>query len=328
MNERCAGQTLVALASLERAYDNAAQLGQHWIAAVAAEEAALAASQAWLHTAVVHYRRLALTSYKRSGVAGRVDMLTSEWGCVDSFLAADAASDSALRRKARAEEIELSIAHEMNQPLAAIALHAAAAHKWLCRAEPNVERALKSLHSISEAGTQAGEIVRSVKRLATHEENQAESVDVDQAIVDVMCMLECNLRQHDIRTKLELNSGSAQIQADRVQLKQVITNLVMNSIEALSGDQRLPGTRHIIVGTSGVKGEQIEITVEDNGPGVEPTHRDLIFSGRFTTKAGNSGLGLPICLAIIHSHHGTIVFEPQDPHGARFRIRFPIDRLQ
>ncbi|MNY54935.1 Sensor protein ZraS [compost metagenome] len=107
----------------------------------------------------------------------------------------------------------------------------------------------------------------------------------------------------------------------------MITNLLVNSIEALSGDQRLPGARHIIVGTSTVSGEQVEITVDDNGPGIEPAHRDHMFSGRYTTKAGNTGLGLSICLAIIRSHQGTIAFEPRDPHGARFRIRFPIYRL-
>ncbi|WP_082616470.1 sensor histidine kinase [Massilia sp. Root418] len=328
VNDRCAGKTLEALSRLERTHDKAARLGQHWIAAVAAEEAALAASQAWLHTAVVHYRRLALTSYKKWGADGRIDMLINEWGGVDGFLAVEPDSGSARSRAAQAVEVELSIAHEINQPLAAIALHAAAAHKWLGRAEPNVARALKSLLSISEAASQAGEIVGSVNRLVSQGENNAETVDVDQAILDVTSMLECSFRKHGIRTELKLDSRSTPVKANRVQLKQVITNLFVNAIESLSGGKRKYDGGYVMVETFTTSGEEVEIIVEDDGPGVDPVHRDIMFSRRFTTKAGNTGMGLPICLAIIRAHHGTIVFEPCDPHGARFRIRFPIHRLE
>lgn len=233
--------------------------------------------------------------------------------------------DSFLTPPTLREDIDLSIAHEMNQPLAAIALHSAAARKWLCRAEPDVERALASLALISEAGCHAGEIVRVIKRHATRAENEVECVNVDQTIRAALRLLQGTLCKHRVETELALNLRGTTIQANRVQLQQVVTNLVVNAIQAFSDVQRSAEARSIRVGSCIVT-DQVEITVKDNGPGIEPRYRDRIFRSLFSTKAGNSGVGLPISLDIVRAHHGSITFEPCEPHGALFRVRFPVPR--
>ena len=223
------------------------------------------------------------------------------------------------------DDIALSVAHEVNQPLAAIALHSAAARKWLCRAEPDVERALASLALISEAGRHAGDIVRVIKRQASREATPMACVNLDQTIHAALRLVRSTLCLQGIRTRLALTLRSATIQGDPVQLQQVVTNLLVNAIEALSGAAGLPDARSIKVG-SGMANGQVEITVEDNGPGIAPAHRDRIFSSLFSTKAGSTGLGLAISLDIVRAHQGSITFEPCAPHGALFRVRLPLHR--
>jgi signal transduction histidine kinase len=324
---RCAGKTLVALSGLEQVSEKATRLGQHWISGLAAEEAAQVASQAHLHSAVGHYRQQALMSYKRWGALGRVDQLDREWSEKSGMEKLPNGSQR-LHTSKNSAEVELYIAHEVNQPLAAITLQSAAARKWLRRSEPNVERALASLELISEAVRHAGDIVRVVKRFASDQENEMELVDVDQAISDVVRILDTNLKKQGIKAEVTLDLNKTAIYANRVQLQQVVTNLLVNSIEACSEVQERSVVKCIRVSSHMINANEIEIVVEDNGPGIELECRDRIFKSLFTTKSGNSGLGLSISSAIIRKHRGTIEFEPCEPQGARFRVRLPIQRPQ
>ncbi|MFC5460989.1 sensor histidine kinase [Massilia niabensis] len=324
VRDRCGGKTLAALHGVERVCDVAARRGQQWLAALASEEAALAASNAGLDSAATHYRQQALASYKRWGGLGRVEMLIREWGNMSHAPAQETCAENERVRRIQAGEIGLSIAHEVNQPLAAIALHSSAARKWLRRPEPNVERALASLGLISEAGRHAGEIVRGIQRLASDQENEIGCVAVDQTISDTLRSLHRPLRKHGIELELALNLGQAVIHANRAQFQQVVTNLVVNAIEALSATERSLGPRRIRVESRLAQVEEVEIIVEDNGPGIAPVNRDRMFRRLFTTKPDNTGLGLPISLAIVRAHHGHIDFEPREPRGACFRVRFPV----
>lgn len=322
--DRLSGRALGALRGFESAGAAASRQGQHWIAALAWEQAALQADDCRLQSAVQHYRRQALASYQCWGAIGRVDQLRRAWG--EAGADATGEQQAGRERSLRAGclgELGLSIAHEVNQPLAAISLHAAAAGKWLRRATPDVERALASIALISAAGRQAGDIVRSVQRLALRQENEMGKVPVDQTIADALQLLQRPLRKHGIAVDLALGLGACIIHANRVQLQQVVTNLLVNAIEALAGQSGGP-PRRIRVQSRHYNAHEVEIAVADNGPGIAPHHQDRVFGSMFSTKPDSTGMGLSISLAIVRAHGGHIAYQPAEPHGACFRFRLPV----
>jgi C4-dicarboxylate-specific signal transduction histidine kinase len=224
----------------------------------------------------------------------------------------------------RVGELGLSIAHEVNQPLAAISLHAAAARKWLHRSEPDIERALSSLSLISAAGQHAGDIVRSVQCLASRKAHEMGSVPMDQTIIDTLRLLRRSLRRHGIEVELALGLGDCAIHASRVQLQQVLTNLLVNATEALAGSGADSPARRIRIQSRRCGEHEIEVAVSDNGPGIPPEHAGRVFGSLFSTKPNSTGMGLSISLAIVRAHRGHIDYEPCRPHGACFRFRLPV----
>jgi two-component sensor histidine kinase len=320
-----AGRRLDALGGFDSAGAGAGRAGQHWLAGLAWEQAALVAGEGGLGTAMRHYRGLALASYGRAGAPGRIATLRRSWG-------EDGTTDAGTVDAGAGSigDIGLSIAHEVNQPLAAISLHAAAARKWLRRPQPDIERALASLLLISAAGRHAADIVRSVQRLASRQDTAMGQVAVDRTIADTLRLLQRPLRRHGIEIDLALGLGECIIQADRVQLQQVVTNLLVNAIEALSGQraraaaEQAPSARRIHVQSRRVGTEEVEISVADNGPGIARQHRERIFGSLFSTKPNSTGMGLSISQAIVRAHGGRIGYEPGQPHGACFRLRLPV----
>jgi len=326
MSDRRAGDAMAALRGFEHAAASAARRKQHWLAALAAEQAALQAGEAGLASAAGHYRRQALAACLEWGARGRAEALCRAWDETLPPPPAPPAVPPALQPTVAADCIELgaSIAHEINQPLAAIALHAAAARKWLRRAEPDVERALASLSLISTAGRQAGDIVRSVRRLAARQDCEFARVEVDAALADALLVLERPLRRHGIALDTAFGLGGCAIEANRAQVQQVATNLVLNAIEALAGAGPEIDARRIQVSTYRYNDDMIEIAVADNGPGVDPAGRARIFEQLYSTKPGNTGMGLAISLAIARAHGGSLALEDCAPHGACFRLRLPL----
>lgn len=226
------------------------------------------------------------------------------------------------------DRLGLVIAHEVNQPLAAIALHTAAARKWLCRAEPDIERALESLALIGAASRQAGDIVRGMQRQAAGQPLETAQVPVDAAVQDALQALCWPMRKNGIAVDAFFGLGGCRISANRVQVQQVVSNLLVNAIEALaaSGGVRPPRIR---VETRRHGGE-VEIAVADNGPGIAPArHARVVASlaGSADNPAGTgngSGLGLAISASIVHAHGGRLWFEPGAQHGVCFRVRLPV----
>lgn len=323
------GDRLGALRGFERAARIAAAHELHWLAALASEQAALLAQHCALDSAAGHYREQALVSYRRWGALGRLERLEAEanLGAHDEQARQAPARDSAGVGPARCAA--LSIAHELNQPLAAVTLHAAAAAKWLRRDQPDLERALDSLALIGAAGRQAGDIVRGMQRLASGQTVETDGIDLDAAVRETLRLLQRPLRRHGIALELELGLDGCAIVANRVQLQQVVTNLVLNAIEAHAG-AGLPGARRIRVETRSVNAHEIELVVSDNGPGIAPANRERVFTSLFSTKPRRAvgGMGLSISLSIVRAHGGHIWFEPCVPHGARFRLRLPAGARQ
>jgi len=217
-------------------------------------------------------------------------------------------------------ELGIAIAHEINQPLAAIALHAAAAHKWLQRGEPDIERALASLSQIMDAGRQAGDIVRSVHRMAARQDSECGDVEVDRVLADALQWPRHLMRRQRIALEFEPGLPTCMIRANLVQLQQVLTNLLLNAIEALAGCS----AGRIGVSSRRYNEHEIEIAVADNGPGIAPADRERVFGRLFSTKRNGTGMGLSISRAIARAHGGDLVFEPCAPQGACFRLRLPL----
>jgi signal transduction histidine kinase len=321
------GDVLAALRGYEAAADAATGQGRHWMAALAWEEAAHLTHACGLASVTSHFRQAALTSHGHWGAHGRRACLRSRWGLVESGHAGESPSlpmEAHAVQAAGLGELGLSIAHEVNQPLAAISLHAAAARKWLRKAEPDIDRALSSIALISDAGRHAGEIVRSMQRLAAHRHNDMGQVKVDQTARDVLQLLQRRMRKEGIDVKVALGLGETTIHANATQLQQVMTNLLVNAIEALTGSSAPTGPKQISIATRPHGSHEVEVRISDNGPGVPLHHRERVFGSLFTTKPGSTGLGLAICLAIVRAHGGRIAYEPGQPRGACFHFIVPM----
>jgi len=223
------------------------------------------------------------------------------------------------------ERLGMAIAHEISQPLAAIALHAAAARKWLCRPEPDLARALESLAQIGAAGRNAGDIMRGMQRQAAGQRLETASVAVDAAVSAAIEALRWPLRKYGVTVETSLALGDDRIEANRVQLQQVVTNLLTNAIEALATcDHGRPRLVRIETRRRGDGG--VEISVLDNGPGIAPARREWVLAslaGRADNEHGR-GMGLAIGAAIAHAHGGQLGYAPRAPQGACFRLRLPM----
>lgn len=328
--ERRLGDALDALSGFETTATRAGTAGLHWVAALAWEEAASLAGQRGLAVAAGQYRQQALASYRSWGALGRIDALRRAWQQDGSAAACEVACSPTCAAPAGVVgELGLSIAHEVNQPLAAITLHAAAAGKWLRRPAPDIERALASLALIGAAGRQAGDIVRNVQRLATCQETEMEDVVVDDAIAQALQLLQWLVQKNGIEIELAPGLAGRTIVANGVQLQQVITNLLVNAIEALADRGAGSEPRRIRIVSrecdAADLGGQVEILVADNGPGIPAAYRERVFGSLFSTKPNNTGMGLSISQAIVRAHGGQIDVEPCQPQGACFRVRLPAE---
>ena len=313
------GDALGALRGFEQAAGKAARLGLHWLAALAYEQAAMHANKLGIGMAAFQYREQCLTHYRYWGAAGQVrDLQRSQDAEEENGAGAGPfASDS---------RFDLALAHELNQPLAAICLHAVAAGKWLSRAAPDIEQALESLALIDAAGRQAGGIVHGLQRLAADQPAERAAVDVNEVVRATVLQLRHRLCDHRIEIDVDAAIAGGSVTANRVQLQQVLTNLLVNAIEAHAGSA-LAGKKRIRIQWRHIDDRWLELSVGDNGPGIAPCDHGRVFNTRFSTKRGAnreaSGMGLSICLSIVRAHGGQAWFEPCEPHGACFRVRLP-----
>lgn len=314
-----------ALRGYEAAAVGADAQGQTWVAALAWELAAALCQQCAFGAAMPAYRRRALMAWHAAGAHGRIAQLCQGWSD-DGAQRSPApcggpAQEDEARRVARAGtvgELGVSIAHEVNQPLAAILLQAAAARRWLRRPKPDLEKALAAIEQIAVSGRRAGDIVRSVQGLAQRHATDLSGFAVDAAVGEVLPLLNRSLRKHAITAELRLGLGDGEIRANRAQVQQVVINLLVNAIDALATVADRP--RHIVLASRRLGPNAIDISVADNGPGVAPADREHIFSALFSTKANGTGVGLSISRAIAEAHGGHIEYRPQLPHGAVFSL--------
>jgi PAS domain S-box-containing protein len=218
-------------------------------------------------------------------------------------------------------ELTASIAHEINQPLAAIVTQSEAALEFLDCDEPDLDEARDSLSSIREDGMRAGEVIRGLRALAGKSGPQLTKLDIDDVIKQVLALARGQLLRHDIvlRTKL---AADEPVLGDRVQLQQVLLNLMMNSIEAMRGVTER--TRELSVSSTLAEPGSVLVAIEDTGTGLDPAVAERMFQPFFTTKPDGLGMGLAICRSIVEAHGGRLWVSPREPHGADVRFTVPL----
>jgi C4-dicarboxylate-specific signal transduction histidine kinase len=235
------------------------------------------------------------------------------------------------RREAQAElarvsrvttmgELTASLAHEVNQPIAAAVTNANTCLRWLTRDHPDVEEARAAAMRIVKDGTRAAEIVKRIRLLFKKSTLQRELVDVNEAIREMIVLLRNEATRYNITVRVELAADLPRIMGDRVQLQQVLMNLIVNSIDAM---KEVDGARELAVKSQRTEKDEVLLSVSDTGVGLPPQQADQIFNAFFTTKAHGTGMGLRISRSIVESHGGRLWAADNTPRGASFYFGLP-----
>ena len=238
--------------------------------------------------------------------------------------ARNAATQAELARVARLTtmgEMAASIAHEINQPLAAVVNNANAGLRWLNARPPNIDEVRAALTRIAKDGERGGGIIESIRAMLKKGVRQRSAINLNELIRDVMRLTQGQLQRHGVSIRSELSDDVPSVVADPIQLQQVIFNLFMNAAEAMISIS--DGERLVCVRSERHDGGGALLAVEDSGPGVEPEHAKRIFEAFFTTKAEGMGMGLSICRSIVESHGGRITVTRGVPRGTVVQVTLP-----
>jgi PAS domain S-box-containing protein len=220
--------------------------------------------------------------------------------------------------------VTVSIAHEMNQPLMAIVTNAATCMSWLDRPNPDVAEAKQAAERIVEEGKRAGDVLLNIRSMARNSRPTAmTTVDLGEVVAHVLTILRSELRLRQIDVSVSLSRGIAPVRGDKVQLQQVLLNLMLNAAEAtVANDQ----TRRIEVSGENDEKGFVVVRVEDNGEGIDPIASERIFEAFFSTRQDGTGMGLAISRSIIEAHRGTLSARPREGGGAVFELSIPFAR--
>jgi signal transduction histidine kinase len=217
-------------------------------------------------------------------------------------------------------ELTASLAHEINQPIAAAVTNANTCLRWLARDHPDVEEARAAAMRIVKDGTRAAEIISRIRLLFKKGIPQREFVDLNEVIREMVVVLHSEASRYSISVRTEFAEDLPQIMGDREQLQQVMMNLIMNSIDAMKD---MDGKRELIIKSERAENEELIVSVSDTGVGVPPQQADQIFNAFFTTKVHGTGMGLRISRSIIESHGGRLWAAGNSPRGASFYFTLP-----
>jgi PAS domain S-box-containing protein len=220
-------------------------------------------------------------------------------------------------------EMTASIAHEVNQPLAAVVANAEACLRWLDRETPNLDRARRSVEWIIDDGNRASEVIRHVRALAKKTDIEKVPLDVNEVVRKVIALVRGELINHQVPLRTEFAPDLPMILGDRVQLQQVIINLVRNGVEAMQSVTDRP--RELVIRSGQDETRHVLVSVTDCGVGIAAENADRLFNAFFTTKASGMGMGLSICRSIIEAHGGRLWATANVPHGAAFQFTLPVN---
>lgn len=220
-------------------------------------------------------------------------------------------------------ELTASLAHEVNQPIAAAVTNVNTCLRWLTRDQPDIEEARAAAARIVKDVTRAAEIIKRIRLLFKKETSERELVDLNDVIREMVVLLRSEAMQYSIFVRTELEAEAPQIMADRVQLQQVLMNLMINGIDAMK-DVR--GMRELAIKSRRAENDQVLVSVNDTGVGLPRQQSDRVFAPFYTTKPHGTGMGLSISRSIIESHGGRLWADSNSPRGASFCFALPTSR--
>jgi signal transduction histidine kinase/CheY-like chemotaxis protein len=218
-------------------------------------------------------------------------------------------------------ELTASIAHEVNQPLTAIAASGIAGSRWLKRQSPDLAEAQSAFQRIVQEAARAGDVIRGIRALAMKSEPQLNRLDIDAAIREVLALTRSEMQRHGVVLHTDLAVGNQPVYGDRVQLQQVLLNLIMNGIEAMKAVT--DRARELTISSSVIEPASVLVSVEDTGTGLDPSLAQRVFEPFFTTKADGLGMGLSICRSIVESRGGRLWAAPRAPSGTGLHFTMP-----
>lgn len=246
---------------------------------------------------------------------------------IDDRRRAEAALQAANDRLARASqvaslvELSASIAHEVNQPIAAALANAQAALRWLGRDPPDLSEVREALDDVVKDGTRAGNVIDRIRSLFKNAPPSLENLDITEALTEIVALSRGKALKNGVSLQVQLSEGLPTVRGDRVQLQQVMLNLITNAIEAVSDVD--DGNRNVRI-TAGRDDDNVFVTVQDSGPGLTQATLERVFEPFYTTKPSGLGVGLSICRSIIEAHSGALWATNAEKSGAVFSFTVPM----
>jgi signal transduction histidine kinase len=220
-------------------------------------------------------------------------------------------------------QLTSSIAHEVSQPISAVAINAGAALNWLRRTPPDLEEARASIEAIVRDAHRSSEVIGQLRALFKKAPPRKEHLDLNEAVNEVIVLTGSEALKNGISVKTQLADGLRPIEGDRVQLQQVLLNLVVNAIQAMA---TIPdGAGDLLITTAPAGSDSVLVRVADSGPGLDPQMLEHVFDPYYSTKPHGMGMGLAICRSIIEAHSGRLWASANEPSGAVFQFTLPAD---
>jgi C4-dicarboxylate-specific signal transduction histidine kinase len=224
-------------------------------------------------------------------------------------------------RLATVGEMSTGIAHELNQPLCAIANYAQASERLLAGPDPDLAEVRDALQAIADQALRAGEVIRHLRGLARPQQAQPQPMEINHLVLELADLIQSDAKHNRVRYRFEAGLGLPRVCVDGAQIQQLLLNLVRNAIEALASLP--PESREVLVRTFRNSAGEIQVTVSDLGPGIAPSIAPYLFTPFCTSKANGTGLGLAMSRTIANSHGGELEYHPNSPSGACFTLTLP-----
>ena len=225
-------------------------------------------------------------------------------------------------RVATLGQLSASIAHEINQPLAGVITNASTGLRMLAADPPNIEGARETARRTIRDGNRANEVIKRLRALFGKKELTIESVDLNEATREVIALSLSEFQREGVIWRAELADDLPLVRCDRVQIQQVILNLLRNALDSMSAINDRP--KQLTITTAISESDHVTLAVQDSGPGVDPANLERIFDAFYSTKTGGLGMGLSVCRAIVEAHRGKLWATTGAPHGATFQLTLPV----